>query len=228
MKTKHVILIVLALITVSFFAGRWSTSAVRSSQFDEISQVRETMKVYQVELRDRDQTVYEKNQLLGTQKEAIEAGLIERDLLKALNIKKATQVTNLEVQLKAARDSIDLDGQVIFVTDTVSVDSGNVENTYVKIPFSWSHSDAYLSLQTGIRENRQGWFQLEAPAGFNIVLGGKDGKRVAAVTTPSPYITITDFNVVNLQEQNFYYKHKWIPWAGGFAVGLTSGYFIWR
>lgn len=197
---------------------------MRSAQYDEISQIRDVMKVYQVELRDRDQVVYEKNQLLGTQKEAIEAGIIERDLLKALNMKKATQVTNLEAQLVVARDSIDLEGSdsIVFVTDTVA---GEVKN-YAELPFSWEYTDPFLSLQTGINLERQGWFQLEAPTGFSIVLGGRDGKQVASVTTPSPYITVTDFNVVRLEEEKWYYK-PWVPAVGGFAGGLAAGWLVW-
>jgi hypothetical protein len=225
MKTKNLLLLIAAIIALSFFLGRWSTSGLRSAQYDEISELRDVMKIYQVELRDREQTIYEKDQILGTQREAIKAGLIDNELLKALNIKQATQVTTLKGQLAAARDSIDLSGNdsIVFVTDTVA---GNAEN-YIKLPFSWPYSDEYLQLTTGIRENKQAWFNLNAALPLTITMGGKDGRQVAAVSTPSPYVSITDFNVVNVQKQNFFYKHQWIPWTGGFVGGVAAGWAIW-
>jgi hypothetical protein len=226
MKTKEpVLLLIAAIIALSFFLGRWSTSGLRSAQYDEISELRDVMRIYQVELRDREQTIYEKDQLLGTQKEAIQAGIIERDLLKATNIKKATQITQLEARLQAAIDSIPI-SDTVFITVDNEDGSGETE-TYAKLPFSWNYSDQWLSLQTGINLERQGWFQLEAPTGFSIVLGGKDGKQVAAVTTPSPYITVTDFNVVRLNQEKWYYK-PWVPAVGGFAGGVVTGWLIWR
>ena len=226
MKTKHIILLVLALLTISFFGGRYSTSRVRNAQYDEISQLTEVMTVYQREVNGREQTIYEKNQLIGTQKEAIEAGLIEGDLLKALNLKKASQITNLEANLAAARDSIDLSGDsIVFVTDTI-VGSGEAKNTYVQIPFSWEYTDEWLTLKTGINANRQGEFDLNAKVPISITLGGKNGKQVAAVTTPSPYISITDFNVVRLKQENWYYKPA-VPAIGGAIGGLGLGWLIW-
>ena len=59
---------------VSFFAGRYSTSRVRNAQYDEISQLTDVMTVYQREVNGREQTIYEKNQLIGTQKEALDSG----------------------------------------------------------------------------------------------------------------------------------------------------------
>ena len=205
--------------------GRYSTSRVRGAQYDEISQLTDVMTVYQRELNGREQNIYEKNQLIGTQNEAIEAGLIEKNLLKALNITKASQITKLNAVLAVYKDSLDMDS-VVFKTDTIFSDSGNVENTYVQIPFSWRYTDDWLTLETGIDANKQGHFDLNAPAEFSIALGGRDGKQVAAVTTPSPYITVTDFNVIRLKEENWYYK-PWVPAAGGAIGGLGLGWLIW-
>jgi hypothetical protein len=155
LKLKHFILIVLALITVSFFAGRWSTSGLRSAQYDQISAQDTIIKVYQRELNGRDQTIYEKNQLLGTQREAIQAGILERDLLKATNIKKATQITQLKAQLQAAIDSIPI-SDTVFITVDNEDGSGEVK-TYAQLPFSWDYSDQWiLSRQASPSRSRDG------------------------------------------------------------------------
>jgi hypothetical protein len=112
----------------------------------------------------------------------------------------------------------------MFVTDTVEVEPGEGK-TYAILPFSWEYNDQYLGLKTGIRENKTGWFDLNAPVKLDITLGDRKGKPIAAVTTPSPYITITDFNVVNIQKETWYMK-PWVPWAGGAAGGFIAGWAV--
>lgn len=226
MKLRNVILLVLALLTISFFAGRYSTSRVRNAQYDELSQLTDVMTIYQVELNGREQNIYEKNQLIASQKEVIDAGLIEKDLLKALNLKKASQITKLTADLAAYKDSIDLSGDsIVFVTDTI-VGSGEGKNIYVEIPFSWRYTDEWLTLNTGIDENKQGWFDIKAPTFFTIVLGGRDGKKITAVTTINPYVSVTDFNVIKLREERWYYKPA-VPAIGGAIGGFGLGWLIW-
>ena len=137
-----------------------------------------------------------------------------------------TQITKLEGQLSAARDSIDLDS-VVFVTDTVFVDSGESENhTYVQLPFQWEYSDQWLNLHTGIHENKQAWFNLTAPVKLEITLGNRKGVGVSSVTTTSPYVKIDDFTVVNIQEHKWY--NQWyVPIAGGFVGGVATGFLLW-
>jgi hypothetical protein len=225
MKTKHVLILVLALVVVSFFAGRISTLKPRNSSYDQITELTDVMTVYQREINGREQTIYEKNQILASQKEAIEAGILEKDHLKALGMKKATQITVLEGELSAARDSIDLSGDsIIFVTLPDSA-SGETKN-YVELPFSWKHEDEYLTLSTGIRKDQKAWFDLSAELPITVTLGGKDGKQVAAVNTPSPYVILTDFNVIRLKEENWFYK-PWVPTTGGIIGGIGLGWLIW-
>lgn len=226
MKTKHILILVLALIIVSFFAGRISTLRPRNAAYDEISQLTDIVTVYQREISGREQTIYEKNILLASRKEAIEAGILEQDRLKALNLKKARQITNVNAAFSAYKDSIALVGQE-FKVDTIFVDSGEVKtNTYIKLPFSWEYKDKFLSLEAGVDSARLGHFTLEAPVDLTITLGGRDGKQVAAVSEESPYIYVTDFNVVRLKEENWYYK-PWVPSTAGVIGGVGLGWLIW-
>ena len=225
MKTKHLLILIVAIIALSFFAGRVTTLGVRNGQYDEISQLTEVMTVYKRELNGREQTIYEKNQIITSKNRAIEAGIIERDLLKALNFKSVRQITKINAEFSAYKDSVDLSGDsVVFVTDTI-VGSGEAEN-YVKLPFSWKYEDEYLTLSTGIRDNKHAWFDLSAQLPITVTLGGKDGKQVAAVSTPSPHVLISDFNVVRLKEEDWYYKPV-VPAIGGAIGGFGLGWLIW-
>lgn len=225
MKTKHVILLILALILASFFAGYMVTWKKRTAAYGQLAALTDSISYYRAEIGGLERQVWEKQQLVATKEEAIQAGILEQDRLKALNLRYATQVTKLQGELKAAIDSIPLP-DTLFVTDTITEGSGEAKS-YLMLPFSWEYSDQYINLRTGVRENRTGWFDLNAPITLDITLGGRKGQNVAAVTTPSPYVSITDFNVVNIQEQNILYRHKWIPWAAGYAGGVVTGWAIW-
>jgi len=225
MKAKYVILLVLALILVSGFAGHMITFKKRTAAYGQVSVLNDSIVSYKTEIGDLEVNVFEKDQLIGTKDELIEAGILEKDRLKALNMRYLSQITVLEGDLQAAVDNIPLP-DTLFVTDTVNTGPGEGK-TYAILPFSWEYNDKYLGLRTGIREDKTGWFDINAPIDLEITLGDRKKKPVAAVTTPSPYVTITDFNVVNVQEQNFLYKNPWVPWAGGAAGGLLAGWAIW-
>ena len=225
MKVRTIIILVLTLVVVSFFAGRYSTSHVRSAQYDEISQLTDVMTVYKREISGHEYTIYEKTQIIASKNEAIGAGIIDRDHLRVLNLKGVRQITKINAEFSAYKDSVDLSGDsVVFVTDTI-IGSGEVKN-YVSLPFSWNYEDDYLTLSTGIRNNKQAWFDLSAQLPITITLGGRDGRQVAAVSTPSPYIVINDFNVVNLRE--IHWKDHWsLPAGLGVLGGVTAGFLIW-
>jgi hypothetical protein len=179
---------------------------------------------YEAKIGTLQHQVWEKTQVIGTQQQAIEAGILEVNQLKALNLKYATQITKIEGQLQAAKDSILLPDS-IFVTDTIFEGPGEGKS-YVQLPFSTGFSDDYIGLDFGIKENKTAWFDLDAPIKLDITLGNRKSKPIAAVSTPSPYVRIMDFNVVNIQEEKWYMK-PWIPWAGGAAGGLLAGWAVW-
>lgn len=225
MKTKNFLILILALILVSFFAGHMITFKKRNAAYGQVMALTDSISAYTVVIDDLETRVFEKQQVIGTMEQAIAAGILEEDRLKALNMKHLSQISKLEGELKAAIDSIPLPDS-IFVTDTIETGPGEGK-TYAILPFSWEYKDQYLGLKTGIHEDKTAWFDLEAQVSLYITLGDIKKKPVAAVTTPSPYVTITDFNVVNIQEQTLLYKHPWIPWAGGFVGGVASGWLIW-
>lgn len=222
MKTKHFLILILAVMALSFFAGHMVTWKKRNASYTHVLALTDSISHYEVAIGDFEEQVWEKDQLIGTQEQAIEAGILEIDRLKALKMKYITQITKLEGQLRAAVDNIPLP-DTLFVTDTVEVGSGEGK-TYLKIPFSTGYNDEYIGLDFGVKENKTWWWDLDAKVPLTITLGGKKGKSVASVTTPSPFVRITDFNVVQIQEENWYYRNPWIPYAVGGAGGFIAGW----
>jgi len=226
MKTKHLIIIIIALIAVSYFCGILTTKAIRNSQANEILQLTDSMTVYTTTIDSLEQYVYEKDVVIGTKEQAIQAGILEQDRLKALNLARLRQITRLIAELNAAKDSIPMPDTMFITVPYTTVGSGEGESTYLKIPFSTGFNDEYIGLDFGVDKNKTSWFDLDAKVPLVITLGDKGRKQVASVTTPSPYIRITDYNVVNIHEEKWYHK-TWVPVAGGAIGGLGLGYLLW-
>lgn len=224
MRVRTVILLILALILVSFFAGNLMTFKKRNAAYGQVMALTDSITAYTVVISELETQVFEKQQVIGTQEQAIAAGLLEVDRLKKLNMKHLSQITKLEGQLHAAISDIAIP-DTMFITDTIEVGSGEAKS-YLKLPFSTGYSDQYLWLDFGVGEDKKGWFDMDAHIPLTITLGDRKGSPIASVSTPSPYIRITDFNVVNIQEQKWYMK-PWLPWAGGAAGGLLAGWAIW-
>jgi len=221
MDLKHFLIVVLAIIGLSFFVGRLSTSSTRSAQNAQLLALTDSISTYHTTIGGLQQTVYEKDQLIVTYKQALDMNLIEQDRLKKLHLQKISQVTRLEAHLKAARDSIDLGkDSVVFVHDTVT------NELYVRLPLQWSYNDTYLDFKTGVGTDRAGWFDINAKLPGTITLGlQKDGflkrKPVASFTTPNPYVTLSDIQVVNIQDIKWY-DHWYVQAGAGYVLGVLT------
>jgi len=225
MKIKNLIIIILAVIAFSFFSGRLSSLGERKSLNRAISSLNEEIKVHVVTISGLEQTSYEKDQIILTKTQAIDLGVLEVDRLKKLGIRKATQVTRIEGQLTAARDSIPTNAQVIH--DTVFVDSGNTKN-YTQLPVGFKYKDQHLILEAGIDINGLGRFYVNAPVSFVATLGNKrtgvfSSDPIVSITTPSPYLTIQDIQMVNIQKTHWY-----DPWYVPVAAGAVTGIILWE
>jgi len=225
MKIKHTLIIVLSLILVTFFAGRMSTLSSRNAQNEQLAHLSDSLRVYEARIAGVDQDVYEKLAIIATQEEAIAAGLLEQDRLRALGMRRAAYIARVNAELDAARDSIILPDS-IFITDTI-VAPGEGQNNYAKLPFSWEYNDQWVELTTGIDEYKLGSFELNANVPLVLTLGPKDsGRDAIAVTTLSPYVTISDITLVNIREQKWYDEWYVIP-AASATLGLGLGYLLW-
>ena len=234
MKIKNWIILFLAIITLSFFSGRLSSLGERNAQNQALMHLNDSITVYSVTIGELEQTVYEKQQLILSHEQAVALGILEQDRLKKLNLRKGAQVTRIEGQLIAARDSIPL-GFELHPIPEIPIEGpsegapGETKNT-VQLPVSFTFTEQYLKLNAGIGINKQGWFDLTAPTPLVVTLGDRrDGlfksSPTITVTTQSPYITVTNLESVDTRKIKWYQKW-WLPAGTGFGVGLVSYYLI--
>lgn len=196
---KYLTLALLTLFALAFFLGRCSTKKERSLNVANLRASRDSIEVYQIVVNDLTYQVQEKNAIITTQKEAIEAGIIERDYLKKLHLKDVITSTSLNGTIKVLRDSLKkVPGTIIIHVK----DSTGIPADYIKIPFTLiSTKEKYLSLSAGMNIDATAWYNLSVPFSGRVTVGyQKDGflktKPVGILTTDNPYLKVNDMEVL--------------------------------
>lgn len=205
MKTKYVLIAILALFAGAFFLGRSTTKSERTRLNGTILAIRDTISYHEVTIDGLKHQVFEKEQILLTEREAKKAGLLEVDRLKALNIKHVNQIAVLQAEIKSGQDNIPIPDTII---KTITVSSG--PKKYVTLPFKTNYKDDYLSLSTWIEEKGTWGFDIKQPLDLTITAGEKKvgmfkTEPSVIVDTPNPYVTFNDIQYVSVQKR----KLKW-------------------
>jgi len=225
MKIKYVLIAFLALFIGAIFLGRCTTMEERTRLNDAILALRDTVSHHEVTIDGLKHQVFEKDQIILTEREAKKAGLLEINRLKALNIKHVNQITVLQAEIKSGQDNLPIPDTVF---KTITVSTGPAK--YVSLPFKTNYKDDYINLSTWIEETGTWGFDLYQPLDLNITAGDKKvgflkTEPTVIVDTPNPYVTINNIDYVNVQKR----KLKWwqqsaitiVVWEG-IKYGINS------
>lgn len=210
MKTTTVILITALLGTAMFFLGKCSTEADRKKSIENLIAARDSVQSYTIEIGGLKNTVSEQNAMILTQKEAIKAGIVDRDRLKALHLKDLVTNAELTATIRILRDSLDLPPDVVFVT--VKDTSGS--RLAVVLPYEWKYSDEYLSLTTGIRLNKKAYFDVALPISGTMSIGHVKSGMFKTVpkgvfTTENPYLKVNQMDILIIEEPKTLFQKTW-------------------
>lgn len=216
--------LILACLIISFIAGKCSTKAERQQAISNISALNSDIKESAVTIEGLKNTVYEKDAVILSQKDAIEAGIIERERLKKLHLSELITNTELTGTIKILRDSLKLPAIPIFITIK---DTSGVTRDYIRIPFELLKiADKHVSLNAGMNLNKTAYYNLSVPFSGTVSVGYvKDGlfKKVprGIFTSDNPYLKIDDMNVLIVQEPKKWYERWYVPIIAG-AVGIET------
>jgi hypothetical protein len=210
MKTTTAILIVVLLGASIFFLGKCSTKADRQQGIENLIAARDSVKTFSLVISGLRNTVVEKNAMILSQKEAIKAGVVDRDRLKALHLKDLVTNADLTATIRILRDSLDLPPDVVFVT--VKDTSGS--HLAIVLPYEWKFQDEYLSLTTGIRINKKAYFDIGVPISGTMSIGHvKSGlfKTVpkGVFTTENPYLKVNSMDILIVEEPKTLFQKTW-------------------
>jgi hypothetical protein len=168
---------------------------------------------YEYTIDGLKKTVSEKEQVILTQKQAIDAHVIEKAELKKLHLKKVSEVTQLKAQIEILIDSLAHNGQIIIVEPC---DSVGYSYPVIKLPFLFSQQDKYLNLQGGFDVAGKMNIDIKMPLECELITGWDRTRKMykATINYDNPYLSVVDIKSFKM--------NKVKPRRVG--IGLQAGY----
>ena len=141
-----VILIVIALIGAFYYAGGIKVRKERERLAEDVytlqNQLSTTINTYEIELYGERQVIAEQKSVILTQKEAINAHVLDKERLKAINVDIVKENVHLKASLSVMKDSLDMiEPDIIYVLDSTGI---NVP--HLKLPYGMFYKDEWIGL----------------------------------------------------------------------------------
>jgi hypothetical protein len=197
-KNKWLLLALLLLLIGAIILG-WKIGKARgeSAAQHNIDALNGQIKEYVIDINGLKKQVSERQQLILTQNQAINAHLIEKSELKKLYFKSVNEVTSLKAQISILKDSLSHTGVITIVEPC---DSVGYSFPVIKLPFTFKDGNEDYTLSGGFSEAGIMNIDLNVPIILDIWTGidkvSKDYKVV--VTTPNKVVKITELRSVKL------------------------------
>lgn len=218
-KIKIIAYIVLAVIVIAGALGLlMRMKRERDLSLNNIIALQDTIKKKSIELDGLRITLYEKNALVLDLKDAVKAGLIEKEYWRKLHMTAMVANIQLKGELKAAKDSLAVLPDVKFITVK---DTSGLSSDYVKVPFTLlSINDSHLKLSAGMSENKSAWYNLSIPITGTVNVGYKGSTAVGVFSSDNPFLNVTNMQVI-ISPYNTKWHEKWYMSGGiGFLLGI--------
>jgi len=212
-----ILTVLIALLALGWYLGTLRANRASNSV---ISALNGKLKIYEYKIDSLKKVAYEKEQLIITQKQAIETGLIKQKELKALNLKKVNEVTMLKAQVKLLLDSIKPDHPVIIVNcDTV------IDQPVLYLPVEFQQKDKFYDLKVSINETAGMSVDLTVPVAMDLWTGydKKLKNYKAVVTSDNPYFKVSEIRSIKVEPKKPFYNKTWfkvVTFGSAFAAGV--------
>jgi len=228
-KRIWLILAFICVLSIGYFFGHSPLKKERALNVANLTAYRDTIQRYSVKIGSLENFVSVKNAIIEDQKDAIRAGLLEKERLKALHLKQVLANTKLESTIKILRDSLKLVPGTTIITIK---DTSGVYQSYVKIPFDLLKiNEKYLTLNAGMDTNKLAWFKLETLFSGELTLGYQKAgflkvKPVGIFTTENPYLKVNSMEALIIKENKKFYQKTWFHVVLTTAILITGHQFI--
>lgn len=206
----------LALLGASFLAGRATLKKAHQDTMNNYAALLDTVSRYKVKMDGLELDVYEKGQLILSQKDAIKTGLVEKRLLNTLNIKYLNQITDLKGYINILMDSIKHGGSVVYVP----IPAGESKPAII-LPFAFNDSTEYYKLSGlfDVKGKMSARFEVP-PFKIKLISGtdAKTGREKISVIPSNKFIVIDDLQSVDIPRPKERVKR--------FGIGVSIGAMI--
>ena len=213
-KTKTIVIGVLIALFVAFGAGWLLGRFNRNSTSDSIiNGLNQTMRIYEYKIGDMEMQAHEKDALIMSLRNAFSEGLVLKEELRLLKIKKLNEVTHLETAVEILLDSI----AYLQANPPDNPPCPPDENHPVLyLPLVFHETNQYLNLQGNFDENGKLSMDIKLPLSLDVWTGfDKRTKKYKAVLTyENPYVQTIDIRNV---------KMEWSK-ASRFGLAVIGGY----
>jgi len=212
-KTRNVIVGVITALVVVFIGGWLLGRLARDNASTTIiSGQNDIITTYEYRIGDMERLAHEKDAIISSQREAIKAGLILKEELKALKIKYVRDLTRVNATVEILLDSIASYHPII-----IPCPEGELYHPVLYLPLAFQDTTEFYNI-TG-RFDTTGVLSIgvKIPMSLDVWVGEDreiKGNFKTVVTTDNPYITINGFKscIFDLPK-----RRKW-------AVGIQAGY----
>ncbi len=172
----------------------------------------DTIHMQRIMLDGVRQTLVKKDAIILSQKEAIQAGFLDKQRLKKINAGVVRTNTKLKATINTLKDSLHNYNRIVLVRDT----AGYVNA--MRLPATFNYADEYFKL--GVNVKRDTWnFNALATVPATITVGDQ-----VIITTPNPYVKFTKVNSVVVPPKTKLWDKKWFRWTERFVI---AGGFFW-
>lgn len=213
-RNRNLIIAILIALTGIFLLGRYlgQQKGERVAEHN-INTLNDLIKEYVIDINGLKKQVSEKDQLILSQKQAIDVHLIEKSELKKLHFKAVSEVTSLKAQIAILKDSLAHTGTVVIVEDC---DSVGYSYPVIKLPFTFKEINDDYSLSGAFSETGIMNVDLNVPIALDVWSGREKGSKdyKVVVTTPNKVVKITELRSVKLD----------FPKTKRIGLGAQAGY----
>jgi len=213
-----ILIVFLATLGVGWYVGQ---KRANNAITPIVNALTGKIKVYQYKIDSLTKIAYEKEQLIITQKQALETGLIKQKELKALNLKKVNEVTMLKAQVRLLLDSIQPDHPVIIVNCDTVIDQPVL---YLPVEFDATPNEFY-ELKVSLNHTAEMSIDLKVPVVMDLWTGydRKLKNYKAVVTSNNPYFKVSEIRSIKVEPKKPFYNKTWfkvVTFGSAFAAGV--------
>ena len=214
-SNKYLILVLLIAFAGIYVLGRYQgkVRAKRASN-SVIEALTGKLVKYSYKIDSLTKFASEQQQIVVTQKQALQTALIQKEEIKKLHLKKVSEVTNLKAQLELLLDSIGHTGTVVVIKPC---DTTNGQwQTALTLPIGFEERTKYYTLIGNMDENANLDIDLKVPVALDLWTGynKKTKSYTATVTSDNPHFKVTEIRSIKVET----------PAPKKFGIGLQAGY----
>jgi hypothetical protein len=212
MKQKvitYALMLIVILLSIQLFGNNRDFKKFKQ----QIARFEKSELLYQEEINEKGERIIEQQQVILTQSDAIEQGLLEIDRLKRVN-SQVHIVTNTVI------DTI----LISHVDTVVQLINGN---SYLKLPQDYSFSDEFLNFSANVNTHGLSVDNISVFNEGTITIGYKRQGLfkpmipVVEVKNTNPYMKTSQVRNVVIEPEYRWYDDKKVWGAFGLLIGLT-------